>query len=199
MGTRAAANAAEHEAQSLGFLRAHATGPASALAEEADEGFLPIGDGLIHWRGERGAERLILHLPGEELVESGVGEVAIDVPGHGLSSHFADAARTIEAARDALGARHVVWPTPPEGDPVLLYPDLAPDRFGAHLIRAWSVVRAAALFRPWYGADADHALPVDPAVLDPEVLARRTRALLRAGPAAANYHRLVAERPGGSA
>ncbi|MFN6934101.1 MAG: alpha/beta hydrolase, partial [Tsuneonella sp.] len=192
----AVATPAEHERESLGFLRRHATDAPARVAEDANGGWLTVGEGLIHWRGERDAERMVLHAPAAEMTEPGPGEVAIDVPGHGLSSDFADMAATIEAVRDALGARHVVWPGVPAGHPDQLYPNLVPDRFGSHLQRAWSAARAEALFRPWYAADRDHALPVDPAALDPDAIARRVRARLRAGDAARRFHRLLSERTG---
>ncbi|ANY21119.1 Haloalkane dehalogenase [Tsuneonella dongtanensis] len=192
----AVATPAEHEAESLAFLRRHATDAPALIAEDANEGWLTIGEGLIHWRGERDAERMVLQAPANELTDPGPNEVAIDVPGHGLSSDFADMEDAIEAARDALGARHIAWPQVPQGDPDLLYPDLAPDRYGSHLLRAWSAARAEALFRPWYAADKDHALPVDSAALDPEAIARRARARLRAGGAARRFHKLLIDRTG---
>ncbi len=185
---------AEHEADSLAFLRHHAGDACPALAEDGDDGFVVVGEGLVHWRGTRGAARLILHAPGGELAEPGADEIAIDVPGHGLSSPQPDMRAAIEAARAALGARELVWPTAPAGDAAQLYPDLTPDRFGAHLTRAWSAVRAAAIFDPWYEAGKDAAKPIDPAALDPGTLALRTRALLRAGPAARTYHALLAQK-----
>lgn len=184
----AVATQAEHEAESLAFLRRHATEAVLFVAEDADEGWLPIDGGLIHWRGKRDAERLVLHGPAAELARPGPGDVAIDVPGHGLSSDFADIAGAIESARDALGAQRVAAPAPPEGDAALLYPDLTPDRFGSHLARAWGAARAEALFAPWYAADKDHAVPIEASALEPEAIARRARARLRAGDAAPRYH-----------
>ncbi len=84
----------------------------------------------------------------------------------------------------------------PAGDPVLLYPDLTPDRVGAHLSRAWSAARAEALFNPWYAASKDHAIPIEAAALAPEAIARRTRARLRAGDAARRYHHYLETRTG---
>ncbi|WP_230206988.1 alpha/beta fold hydrolase [Novosphingobium sp. Gsoil 351] len=192
----AVAKPAEHEAQSLAFLRHHAAGAPPKLGEDAGEGWLAVGQGLVHWKGTRGANRMTLHAPAAELAEPESGDVAIDVPGHGLSSDFADIGATIEAARAALGAADIAWPALPAGDPALLYPDLAPDRFGAHLLRAWSAARSEALFRPWYAADKDHAIPIDTAALDPAAIARRARARLRAGGAAARYHQFLTSLTG---
>lgn len=192
----AVASPADHEAESLAFLRRHATDAPAAIAEDDTEGWLALGDGLIHWRGVRDAERMVLHAPAAEIENPLPGEVAIDVPGHGTSSDFADIAGTIEAARDRLGARHIVWPAAPTGDPALLYPDLAPDRFGGHLLRAWGAARAEALFAPWYSADKGHALPVHETTIAPPEIARRARARLRAGDAARRYHQLLSHRTG---
>ena len=192
----AVATPAEHQAQSLEFLRRHAADVPPRLGEDADEGWLVVGDGLIHWKGARHATTLVLHAPAAELVEPGPDQVAIDVPGHGLSSDFADIGAAIETARRALGATHIAWPAPRTGDPTELYPDLVPDRFGTHLLRAWSAARAEALFAPWYAAANDHAIAIDPAALDPATIARRTRARLRSGAAAARYHQFLASRTG---
>lgn len=190
---RKVATPAEHEAQSLAFLQSHASDPCPVLAEDADEGFVAVNGGLIHWRGQRGAARMVLHQPGAELSDPGPGEIAIDAPGHGLSDTASDIGATIEAARVALGASAVVWPALPAGNPALLYPDLSPDRFGNYLTRAWSVARAQAIFAPWYLADKDHTTPIDPAALDPQAIARRTRALLRARAQAPRYHAFLSD------
>ena len=185
---------ARQEADSLAFLRAHAGDICPALAEDLDEGFIAVGEGLVHWRGARGAARLVLHMPGGELTEPRADEIAIDVPGHGLSSPQPDIAAAIEAARAALGALETVWPAAPAGEPAQLYPDLTPDRAGGHLTRAWSAVRAAVIFDPWYAAGKDNAKAIDPAALAPNALAPRARALLRAGTAARTYHDLLASK-----
>ena len=85
---RKVATPAEHQAQSLAFLRAHAGDAVCSLPEDADAGWLTMGDGLIHWRGAKDATTLVLHAPGAELAPTAADEVAIDVPGHGLSSDF---------------------------------------------------------------------------------------------------------------
>lgn len=184
----------EHQELSLAFLRKHHTSPCPRLAEDEDAGFIAIGNGLIHWRGTRGAHEMRLHAPGAELTKPQPGELAIDVPGHGLSSDFTDYHMAIEAARRALGARRICWPELPVGEPELLYPDLSPDRFGGYLLKAWSVARASALFAPWYAAHSNHALPVQEAALAPEAIASRARALLRAGAAARKWHGALASR-----
>jgi hypothetical protein len=131
---------------------------------------------------------MILHAPGSELGSPGPGQVAIDVPGHGLSSDYSNIIGAIGAVAEALGAKSVQWPHAPKGHAGELYPDLKPDRSGTHLAKAWSVARAQVLFDPWYAADKDHALPVNAALLEPATIAFRARALLRAGPAARRWH-----------
>ena len=191
---RKVATPADHQAASLAFLQEHAGGPdASTLAEDANEGWLELDGGLVHWRGERGAERLVLHAPAAEMGDPPAGSIAIDVPGHGLSDDAADMRAAVEQAARALGAATIDWPAPPPGDPALLYPDTAPDRFGGHLLRAWGAARAQALFEPWYAADKDHAIAVDPAALDPAAIALRARARLRAGDAAQRWHAVLAD------
>ncbi|MEE4349056.1 MAG: alpha/beta fold hydrolase [Pacificimonas sp.] len=183
-----------HQDDSLAFLREHTPDePCPALGEDEGEGWLAVGEGLIHWRGTRGGA-LSLHNPAAEMSAPKPGDLAIDVPGHGLSSDFDDVEGAIIATAEALGSKTTHWPDAPIGDPDKLYRDLTPDRFGAHLLRAWSAARAEALFAPWYAADKDHALPVDQDALDPAAIAERARARLRAGDAANRYHELLTRR-----
>lgn len=190
---RAVSTPAEHQAQSLAFLQRHSDGAACPeLAEDSEEGWLPIDGGLIHWRGEKGGTAA-LHAPAGEADDPPPGGLALDAPGHGLSSDFADPRAAVEQAAQALGAARVEWPRPPRGDPERLYPDLSPDRFGTHLLRAWGAERAEALFDPWYCADKDHAVPVDPAAIEPSAIARRARARLRAGDAARRWHQTLCD------
>lgn len=200
---RKVATPAEHQAASLAFLREEAGAACGALPECADEGFCRVTtagfDGLIHWRG-RGGGALHLHAPGGalDLLEAG-DALAIDLPGHGLSDCWPGEPHTDPAAWQAVidrvaqvfGCTRIVREATPGGDPDRLFPDLAPDRFGAYLTRAWSIVRAGALFDPWYDASAAAARPFDPAALAPERLARAHRALIRANAA---RHYLIALR-----
>lgn len=188
---RKVATPAAHQAESLAFLQSRSeASPCPDLAEDADEGWLTLDGGSIHWRGTRGG-RIVLHAPASELSATGEGEIAIDVPGHGQSDPFDDMRAAIEFAAERLGAKGIDWPGPPAGDPTPLYPDLTPDRFGAHLLRAWGAARAEALFRPWYAADKDHAVPIDPQAIAPAATALRARARLRAGDTARSYHHLL--------
>lgn len=190
------ATPAEHQAASLAFLREHGGDAPPPLVEDAGEGWIEANGALIHWRGAKGAAGLVLHAPGAELAEPGPDEVAIDVPGHGLSDDAADPLAAIHAAREALGARVIAWPALPQGDPALLYPDLAPDRFGGHLLKAWSAARAEAIFAPWYAASPAAAIPLAEGALEPHAIARRARARLRAGSAARAWHDILASNPG---
>lgn len=199
---RKVATSAEHHDASLAFLKAHAAPVIGALPEIEDEGFARLAcdgfDGLIHWTGRHTASRLQIHAPGSEAREGQA--LAIDLPGHGLSSDWTgiaperfDAWQTfVNAARTHFGIKRVDglgWSAalgnreaerPLRALAARLIPDLTPDRCGTHLLRAWSVARAQRLFEPWFLADAAHAIPVDAAALVPEAIARDARALLRA-------------------
>lgn len=185
-----------HQQASFEFLADYPVAMPDRLGEVADEGFIAVQaqgfDGLIHWRGTRGAP-LMLHGPGRALELFAHDGMMIDLPGHGLSDAWTGAAPTdpaawqgvIAAVIHALGATSVVHEPLPAGTPAHLYPDLTPDRFGAYLTRAWSIVRAAHLFSPWYAASAATARDFDPAALEPERLALEHRALLRSSAARA--------------
>ncbi len=172
---RKVATAAAHQAASLAFLRELVGEVAGEMPEAKDTGFLHITtgcfDGLIHWAGD-----------------------CVDPPGHGLSDdwpaappeNWAPWGEVFDAVAKARGATVAIAPVP-IGDPDRLYPDLTPDRFGGHLARAWGIARARALFSPWYEVNAATALPVDPARLMPDALAREHLEILRARAARA-YH-----------
>ena len=184
----------EHQDVSLAFLLEMAgDAECAALAEDENEGWLEIDSKLIHWRGERGGT-LKLHAPGSEMEATTEGTIAIDVPGHGLSQSFADIGGAIERAAEMLGATEIEWPGTPTGDPDLLYPDMTPDRFGAHLLRAWGAARAEAFFDPWYESSAQNAVPLDLERVDPVNIARRAHARLRAGDEARRYHLYLEDR-----
>lgn len=189
------ATPAELEDAMLAHLRAHSAPAPAALPEANDEGFVQIAaggfDGLIHWRGARGAG-LAVHAPGGSIETLGSYGLAIDLPGHGLSDRWPDApmtrgpwAQVLAATAKALGARAVLEQSVPPADPAQLFPDLTPDRFGAYLTRAWSIARAQVMFDPWYVASASTARTFDPADLAPERLAIAVRSLLRASAARA--------------
>ncbi len=190
----------DHQTRSLAFLLTNAGNKkCPQLAEDDNEGWLRIGDGLIHWRSAdatSGGGRLLLHGPAGEMAEPAQSGIAIDVPGHGQSSDFADIRGTIEAAAEALGANEILWPDPPQGDPAQLYPDMAPDRFGLHLQRAWGAARAEQFFDPWYEANAAHATTLDPAGLEPHALHARAIARIRAGDAASRWHQTLIDNDG---
>jgi haloalkane dehalogenase len=187
---------ADHQALSLDFLLRHPAPRPTRLREDGDRGFVHIVtsrfDGLIHWQGNTGSETLFLHPPGGECEEAdAVRGIAIDLPGHGLSDRWPGKPpvdrgswqAVIDAAALHFGTASVEGPALPEGDPERLFPDLTPDRFGAYLIRAWGIVRAQAVFSPWYEANAAHAIMFDEAALTPEALALRHRARIRASAA----------------
>lgn len=182
---------ADHQTASLEWLAAHAGPAIDTLEQASDEGFLPIAvggfDGLIHWRGARDGV-LYIHGPGRALELLGnVDGIAIDLPGHGLSSPWpgnppvdrASWQAVIEAVVAALRCTAIVYEDAPLGDAEALFPDLSPDRFGAYLTRAWSIVRARHLFAPWYDAGPAAAIAFDPEDIAPEKLRIEHRALMR--------------------
>jgi pimeloyl-ACP methyl ester carboxylesterase len=67
-------------------------------------------------------------------------------------------------------------------------PDLAVDRFGQHLHRAWGAARAAVFFDPWFDPAPANARPFHPAEAEPDRLARAHLALLRANCAGPLLH-----------
>lgn len=144
----AVATPADLEELALQHLLAAPAAPSPELRESADAGFIEVSaagfDGLIHWRGKRGAARLILHAPGrsaELLDESDA--LFIDLPGHGLSDDwpagftfgFADWAGVGAAAADALGSFDAILG---EGLSALLAAEVA-RRAGA---RGWGGIAA---------------------------------------------------------
>ncbi len=183
------ATPAEHQAESLAFLLDQAgEGPSANLAEDRSEGWLELDGKLIHWKGTRGSDALVLHGPAEEMDDPPADTLAIDAPGHGQSNEFDDIEGAIRIAAEELGASRILWPRPPQGDPDALYPDLTPDRFGQHLQRAWAIARAETYFAPWYEANAANAIPLDPSKLDPAALNERALARIRAAGAARRWH-----------
>lgn len=182
---------AEHQAVSLAFLQDHGdTEDCPTLAQDVNEGWLELRDGLIHWKGTpSGAQRLVLHGPAGEMDElAEPGTIAIDLPGHGQSDASDDISRTIREVMAHFDIAEMALPSVPNGDPERLYPDMTPDRFGQYLSRAWQVARAEAFFAPWYDAVAQSAIPLDTSRLDPAALHARARARIRAGDAAHAWH-----------
>lgn len=196
---RKVAAPADQQAESLAFLQSLPVPPQTVLAADDWHGFLSIEtadfSGQIHWRRAVAQPQDVLevHGPGEALDCMAITGTAIDLPGHGLSSPWPDAppqdwaawAEVIEACRVALGLGAVALPAVPQGDPERLFPDLTPDRFGAHLTRAWAIVRARHFFAPWYEGNAAHAIAFSPDDVAPERLAVECRALVRASGARA--------------
>jgi haloalkane dehalogenase len=160
---------------------------------DEDQGFLSVStdgfNGMIHWQGQRGSRRLLVHAPGREAeLLSDPDAIRIDLPGHGLSSAWPGEApaqwpawqAVIDAVAAQFGTTETIFEPLQHGDADQLFPDLSPDRFGNYLTAAWSIVRAAHIYAPWYMASKDDAIPIDKAALDPFNLAREHRALIRA-------------------
>ena len=197
------ADVAEHRAASLDWLLAAETPPCPQLAQSEAEGFVRIDadgfDGLLHWRGR--GDTLAVAAPGRSAAVTDAPFV-LDPPGHGFSDGWPDAPATgaeweavVRAAAVTLGASEVAWPDAPEGDPDRLFPDLTPDRFGAHLTRAWGIVRAGRLFDPWYEVSPANARAFKPDELAPDTLAADTLALLQARAARPFAHALQGPTP----
>ncbi len=200
---------AEVDAACRAWLLASPAPVARLPADRDDAGFVHVVaagfDGMIHWQGPRDAAAVVLHAPGSAaVVAARDGVLAIDLPGHGLSDDWSvpppglDGWRAVVAAtRAALGVAADVpaegfglsaalagAPAAPRGNLADWrahgLPDLAPDRYGAYLQRAWQCVRAQTIFDPWFAPAAASAIDFDPADLDPAALAVRHRALLQA-------------------
>lgn len=193
------ATPADHQAVSLTHLLATETAMVDDLHEAQDEGFIAIQtnefSGLIHWRGDKTAHQLVLHAPAYAVADDQTaGQIAIDLPGHGLSDGWTDEPcswrpweAVIAAVADALDTSEIIYPTLPIGEPEKLYPDLAPDRFGNYLSMAWQIVRARHMFAPWYQVDTTHAVAFDGEKLKPDHLAAEHLALIN-GHSARQYH-----------
>ena len=199
---------ADHHAASLEFLLQHRDGAAQGKLphQDADAGFLSVTtaeyQGLIHWRGPPGSRVLRIHAPAAsaELIDDDAA-ICIDMPGHGDSDrwpgdaplHWSAWQAVIDAVAGHFSVAVVHYDLVPVGDPDRLYPDLSPDRFGHYLTKAWAIVRAEAIYAPWYAACKDTAIPIDARLLSLDYLAKAHRARLR-GNAARAFHIASRER-----
>lgn len=78
---------------SFAFLKEHAPPVQNILATARDEGFVHIVtedfDGLMHWKGDRNAQAVLLHRPAGSIeTVNGTDKLCIDLPGHGLSDPY---------------------------------------------------------------------------------------------------------------
>lgn len=91
-------------------LARHARAHFNGVPAIAGEGFVTLSvpgfSGRIRWRGARTAARIVLHAPGEasDLLALAPGELAIDLPGHGLSDPPADECLPLGAWADIVRA-----------------------------------------------------------------------------------------------
>lgn len=100
--------------------------------------------------------------------------------GEGLSALLAaDVACRLDASGWGAVAAHIPLESDAERWSELAIPNLAPDRFGNYLTIAWSAVRAAHFFWPWFEAKAANAIPFASADVTPEALALEHRSLIR--------------------
>lgn len=115
------------------------------------------------------------------------------IVGEGLSALLAaDVARGLGASGWGAIAAHI----PVEADAPrwaeLAIPDLTPDRFGSYLTRAWSAVRAAHFFWPWFDVKAANAIAFAAEEITPGALAVEHRSLIRARAGRALLNSLLA-------
>lgn len=103
------------------------------------------------------------------------------VIGEGMSAFLAaDVARRVDASGWGAIAAHIPIKSDVKRWSELAIPHLTPDRFGSYLTAAWSAVRAAHFFWPWFDAGAANAIPFSTADVAPEALALEHRSLIRA-------------------
>lgn len=103
------------------------------------------------------------------------------VIGEGLSALLAaDVARRVDARGWGAIAAHIPVQSDAERWAEFAIPNLIPDRFGSYLTAAWSAVRAAHFFWPWFDAKASNAIIFATAEVAPEALALEHRSLIRA-------------------
>lgn len=183
-----------HFAANADWLSRH---PASRFGPLQDDnaGFLEISaggfEGLIHWQGH--GDTLSLHGPGRSLALLPGAPLAIDLPGHGLSDPWPGDAPTdwscwqavIDAAAERLGAREMSFEPLLDGDPAQLFPDLAPDRYGNHLVNAWALLRAGHGFAPRYAVSRATMIPLAEGAMGTDRLAREHLALMQSSAARA--------------
>lgn len=178
----------EHEAASLAWLLEAEPADAPAPVEAADEGFLTLDRRQIHWIGS--GDTLVVHAPGGE-ARAATRVIAVDLPGHGLSdaphpdepwrATIASIAAAVGAERlSGQGATAALLEGHPSPRADHLIPDLAPQRFGEHLQRAWGVARARRFFDPWTAVGPATARHFTSEEIDPSQIALDARALLRA-------------------
>ncbi len=171
-------------AATVDHLAAH---PGDPAPDRIGEGFLTLGDERLavqHLSEGPGRPLVMLHDSGGSAADlaphAGRPVIALDLPGHGLSSEgwtgLVDWPETVRAALDALnlsdadvtgiGAGSVLAAAltgaPAEPGRVLGLPDpvpsLAPEWDGAHLIRAFRIAAWERLFDPWHRRDPAHRI-----------------------------------------
>lgn len=103
------------------------------------------------------------------------------IVGEGFSALLAaDAARQAGASGWGAVAAHIPLPEDAQRWAELAIPDQTPDRFGSYLTAAWSAIRAAHFFFPWFEAKHGNAIPFRREDIAPEALAAEHRSLIRA-------------------
>jgi haloalkane dehalogenase len=106
---------------------------------------------------------------------------SLEIIGEGLSALLAaDVARKLGAGNWGAIAAHIPLAADSNRWAELAIADLTPNRFGTHLTTAWSAVRAAHFFWPWFDVKAANAIPFAASEVTADALALEHRSLLRA-------------------
>jgi haloalkane dehalogenase len=140
--------------------------PGHGVSDDWDAGTAPSIDG---WAGVAAAAARAIGLPLQI------------VAGEGWSALLAIAVAT----RLGLSTAQAVAGLLPLPDQATAWaeaelPDPGPDRHGAHLTRAWGMVRARQFFWPWFRAGQANAIPFAPDAVDPARLAALHLAAMQA-------------------
>ena len=141
--------------------------PGHGLSDDWQQGFAP---GLHDWSMVAAA------------AIAAVGKAkAPAIIGEGFSALLA-AAVAQRAGASGWGAidAHIPMPERASAWARQAIPDQTPDRHGAYLGAAWSAVRAAHFFWPWFEAKAANAIPFTASAIAPDALAAEHRSMVRA-------------------
>jgi haloalkane dehalogenase len=178
-----------------GTVRLHAPGRAAELLDVADALVIDLpGHGLSDdWQpGHRPELHDWSAITAQVIMTLSFAKSRVII-GEGLSALLAaDIARHVDASGWGAMAAHIPAASESKRWTELAIPDLTPDRFGGYLSAAWSAVRAAHFFWPWFEARAANAVAFTAAEVTPEALALEHRSLIRARAGRALMNTLLA-------
>jgi haloalkane dehalogenase len=161
----------------------HAPGRSSELQDDSDALLLDLpGHGLSDdWSAGHTPDLTAWSTVVSQALTTLSGTRARVIVGEGASALLAaDVARRLDARGWGAVAAHIPVEADVQRWVEFAIPDLTPDRFGSYLIKAWSAVRAAHFFWPWFDVKAANAIPFDPKEIEPDALALEHRSLIRA-------------------